>query len=976
MSTDPKRVEQIKCTSEVRGTNVIISIPSQESSKAKDPPELSICEVAIFGHGCRPGLFGTNCNQRCGLCARGRSECDPETGRCIGGCQAGWGGTHCLSANVAPHQITNYAGIVEYGRRKEVDGSTFRDDSLSCLFMKRQPEKPHELRWQLTLPKKYLIKEIIIVSPRNRAMRYGLRSISITLDNKLCTSIKKQDIKDVHRLQCRSGRSVYAQEVTINVDDRNSQEMYLCEVEVLVCPQGSWGDNCVRQCPQCNRNQFCDSITGQCLPCPNGEKCPSGEIHLPSAPVDEVVVQTETVVQLVESKCSVGFWGPNCTLPCNCVDHKEQCYQTDGSCKTGCRPGYEGLNCLKKCEPTFFGQNCESECRCSDAFEYCDFVTGKCRQGCEQGFSGSSCQTPVPGVEVHEESNYIPTLFNCELGMFGPLCTDRCNCRRKDEVCQAVTGECPVSGCAPGFTHVDCQTECHDLSFGLECQKNCRCLDPLEVCNKATGECKISGCSKGFTELDCHTPCQAFTHGPNCKFKCRCKDRSEVCEPVTGQCTSGCEAGFDPLDIYCNKTCKPGTYGQDCVQTCGNCMQDTCDPVNGTCKGDCDNGWEGVLCKKECDPGLWGPQCSRKCHCKDPNEKCDHITGECKTSGCPAGFSGKSCYTECTDGFYGENCIQPCGKCEGGGAMCDKKTGQCVRCIPGFSGQKCEQACKPEYWGKDCTSKCGRCFMGDCDEGSGKCKHGCLGGYQGAHCHEMCVAGRYGDNCDKVCGKCDKYCNATTGVCSPSGCQDNFAGSKCLHDCGKQGTCDVPCGHCNGGDAKCDKKLGVCTGTPLCEPGYYGVSCKDPCPPGKCGEGTTDFCLNICGHCLINGTTCDSRTCGCPEGKCQAAYEGELCNKLIHESCRKLTVCIKCPNCRFGIDDCDFSTGKCKSGCAPGYIEPYCNQNACPMDLGVGTDAIVPTDYVLVTISTARVPPDVCSLSTNMQRMARNVNYT
>lgn len=64
-------------------------------------------------------------------------------------------------------------------------------------------------------------------------MRYGLRSISITLDNKLCTSIKKQDIKDVHRLQCRSGRSVYAQEVTINVDDRNSQEMYLCEVEVL-----------------------------------------------------------------------------------------------------------------------------------------------------------------------------------------------------------------------------------------------------------------------------------------------------------------------------------------------------------------------------------------------------------------------------------------------------------------------------------------------------------------------------------------------------------------------------------------------------------------------------------------------------------------------------------------------------------------------------------------------------------------------
>lgn len=55
------------------------------------------------------------------------------------------------------------------------------------------------------------------------------------------------------------------------------------------------------------------------------------------------------------------------------------------------------------------------------------------------------------------------------------------------------------------------------------------------------------------------------------------------------------------------------------------------------------------------------------------------------------------------------------------------------------------------------------------------------------------------------------------------------------------------------------------------------------------------------------------------------------------------------------------------------FLQPA---DACPMDLGVGTDAIVPTDYVLVTISTARVPPDVCSLSTNMQRMARNVNYT
>ena len=43
--------------------------------------------------------------------------------------------------------------------------------------------------------------------------------------------------------------------------------------------------------------------------------------------------------------------------------------------------------------------------------------------------------------------------------------------------------------------------------------------------------------------------------------------------------------------------CTSGSYGQDCLQSCGNCAGGgACDTVDGSCPIGCDPGWSGATC--------------------------------------------------------------------------------------------------------------------------------------------------------------------------------------------------------------------------------------------------------------------------------------------------------------------------------------------------------------------------------------------
>ena len=44
---------------------------------------------------CSQGYYGTNCTEKCGKCLNGNKQCDTVTGRCSGGCAAGWKGDTC-----------------------------------------------------------------------------------------------------------------------------------------------------------------------------------------------------------------------------------------------------------------------------------------------------------------------------------------------------------------------------------------------------------------------------------------------------------------------------------------------------------------------------------------------------------------------------------------------------------------------------------------------------------------------------------------------------------------------------------------------------------------------------------------------------------------------------------------------------------------------------------------------------------------
>ena len=47
------------------------------------------------------------------------------------------------------------------------------------------------------------------------------------------------------------------------------------------------------------------------------------------------------------------------------------------------------------------------------------------------------------------------------------------------------------------------------------------------------------------------------------------------------------------------KECKDNTYGERCIEICGNCLNgQPCDHINGNCPNGCDKGTYGDKCDK------------------------------------------------------------------------------------------------------------------------------------------------------------------------------------------------------------------------------------------------------------------------------------------------------------------------------------------------------------------------------------------
>ncbi|CAI9733304.1 Hypothetical predicted protein [Octopus vulgaris] len=356
-----------------------------------------VYHIKLFG--CPPQLYGKDCINEC-HCS-GAESCHQITGKCKrGGCEDGWYGEKCdmqTYVNIAEGKQTNQSST--YGEKgtlvffngtcmernvgmtsdKAVDGN-FDPGVIhkSCTHT----EKERNPFWQVTFDKPYKISQLRIYN--RMKSRDRLKGFKVSVGSSLCfQSYYNEYNKEVIHVKCRNPLNSSYVRISLNGDRRM---LTLCEVEVLQCVPGFYGDMCMERCEHCEGAK-CDQFTGRCEEgCIIGYYVPYGSQKC--------------------KECLSGKFGRNCTKSCHC---SETCNHTNGLCPGVCDAGYTGYNCQEECEAGRFGRNCGGTCHCIDD-ENCNRKTGKCPKECSAGYKGYNCQQ------------------KCKGDKFGVNCKDICHC--------------------------------------------------------------------------------------------------------------------------------------------------------------------------------------------------------------------------------------------------------------------------------------------------------------------------------------------------------------------------------------------------------------------------------------------------------------------------------------------------------------------------------------------------------------------
>jgi hypothetical protein len=105
---------------------------------------LAVIVGAATAANCRAGYWGSDCNVACGAC-KDNAACDKNTGKCPKGCETGWNGANCDSAEC----FTNDGGCAEGGKcvapnycvcgevGAQVVGITDPDGNVNCVSLRK-----------------------------------------------------------------------------------------------------------------------------------------------------------------------------------------------------------------------------------------------------------------------------------------------------------------------------------------------------------------------------------------------------------------------------------------------------------------------------------------------------------------------------------------------------------------------------------------------------------------------------------------------------------------------------------------------------------------------------------------------------------------------------------------------------------------------------------------------------------------------
>ncbi|XP_048243321.1 uncharacterized protein LOC124147527 isoform X2 [Haliotis rufescens] len=475
----------------------------------------------MLGTTCQDERFGDMCSYSCHC----TPPCDQTTGVCNGACDPGWfggNGQTCQRGNVAYNKTAKSSGT-DYARNgwtadKVVDGNRDQDVLHNSCFHSHSRNSKATLT--VDLGQQYRIHDVRIYNRADSILRIrtavlSLSNYSSSTPGVTCftfSSDTPQTPDSVYDVTC-DGTGRY---FTIT----HSTKLNLCEVEIYVCSNGRYGQNCSNACTdrKCAGDSPCDHVRGTCV-----SGCEPGWMG-----------------QDCIGACSEGSYGQNCSNACTkrkCAGDSP-CDHVRGTCVSGCEPGWMGQDCTGACSEGSYGQNCSNACtqrKCAGDSP-CDHVRGTCVSGCEPGWMGQDCI----GV--------------CSNGRYGQNCSNACTDRKcaGDSPCDHVRGTC-VSGCEPGWMGQDCIGACSEGSYGQNCSNACtkrKCAGD-SPCDHVRGTC-VSGCEPGWMGQDCTGACSEGSYGQNCSNACtkrKCAGDSP-CDHVRGTCVSGCE---------------PGWMGQDCT---------------------------------------------------------------------------------------------------------------------------------------------------------------------------------------------------------------------------------------------------------------------------------------------------------------------------------------------------------------------------------------------------------------------------
>ncbi|XP_071081693.1 uncharacterized protein [Haliotis cracherodii] len=244
-----------------------------------------------------------------------------------GGCMKGWFGPTCQKQNVALKKPAAQTSVwyEKYETSRPLNlTADYAVDGLVSTHLNDSP-CAHTDTGDMTPSWKVLLNTTS--SDKIHHMKLYLRNawpgrnsgMQILVDNQTCYNWSPtegpQDVTDVTCRQPLSGNTVII---------RTPQEyLTLCEVQIYVCSDGWFGDDCSKQCHCRDNMDVCDKISGSC-----SSGCTPGFIG----------ANCQTL-------CCDGWFGDDCGRQCHCRDNMDVCDKISGSCSSGCSPGFIGANC-------------------------------------------------------------------------------------------------------------------------------------------------------------------------------------------------------------------------------------------------------------------------------------------------------------------------------------------------------------------------------------------------------------------------------------------------------------------------------------------------------------------------------------------------------------------------------------------------------------------------------------------------------